>query len=226
MLLRKKLYLHEQNSVDGGVNKWLKKYAYKYFNSFKTNHPYPINKDFFTYSRSRKKVKTILFLGGSNGASFINNLAMNLSEELNNKNIKIIHQSGSKDYKWLKQSYQDKNINVDLFDFKDNLPEIMNKADFCISRAGASTTFELLANALPTLFIPFPYAIYDHQYKNALYFKEKKLCFLKRENELDDNYVYEIIENDFQDLSNILMKSIKCDGAKKIIYDIFQKDLG
>lgn len=220
ILLRKKLYLHEQNSVDGGVNKWLKKYAYKYFNSFKSDHPYPINEDFFTYARSREKVCTILFLGGSNGASFINNLAMDMSEKLDNLNIKIVHQSGLKDFDKLKQFYIDKNIDVDLFAFSDDLPKIMNKSDFCISRAGASTTFELLANGLPTLFIPFPYAIYDHQYKNALYFKEKELCFLKRENELNDDFIYEIITNDFKELSDKLLNSIRANGAKEIVQEI------
>ena len=222
VLLRKKLYLHEQNSVDGGVNKWLKKYSYKYFNSFKTNHPYPINKDFFAYARERGNISTILFLGGSNGASFINNLAISLAKELNNKQIKIIHQSGLKDYNNLKQFYQDENINANLFDFSNDLPHLMNQADFCISRSGASTTFELLANNLPTLFIPFPYAIYDHQYKNALYFKKQNLCFLKRENELTNEYIYELIQNNFKDLSANLRNSCHINGAKKIIEEIYQ----
>ena len=111
-------------------------------------------------------------------------------------------------------------IAVDLFEFSSDLAQIMNQADFCISRAGASTTFELLANGLPTLFIPFPYAIYDHQYKNALYFKERDLCFLKREDELQNDYIYEIIQNDFKDLSNRLLKSIEPNGATKIIKEI------
>ncbi len=42
------------------------------------------------------------------------------------------------------------------------------------SRAGASTLWELCANSLPTLFVPYPYAAKDHQYTNAKFIEQKK----------------------------------------------------
>ena len=223
VLLTKKLYLHEQNAVDGGVNKYLKKYAYKYFNSFKLDYPYPVNDEFFLHSRIRGKVNVILFLGGSNGANFINELAMSMALKLENKNIKIIHQSGARDFDKIKEFYAKNNIKAEIYSFSKDLPKLMEKADFCISRAGASTTFELLANSMPTLFVPFPYAIYDHQYSNALYFYEKDLCFLKRENDLENDYIFKLLDGDYRYLSENLKSIIKKDGAVIIAKEVLDK---
>ncbi len=181
LLSKTPLFIHEQNAVLGRLNKLLKPYAKEVFGSyenatFKTS--YPVANRFFEVSRQRENVKTILFLGGSQGANFINNLAKELAKELNNKNIHIIHQCGKNELKSLRDFYSSLNINVDLFDFDKNLHVKMQKADFAISRAGASSLWELVAVNLPTLFIPFPYAAANHQYFNAKALKNKNLAYL------------------------------------------------
>ncbi|XPV83215.1 MAG: glycosyltransferase [Halarcobacter sp.] len=65
----------------------------------------------------------------------------------------------------------------------------MGEADFAVSRSGASTLWELCANSLPTLFIPYPYAAKDHQYTNAKFIENKGLCYVLRENELSSEEV-------------------------------------
>ena len=64
-------------------------------------------------------------------------------------------------------------IDADVFDFTKDITEKMYEADFCVSRAGASTLFELCANNLPTFFVPFKYAASNHQYYNAKALLEK-----------------------------------------------------
>ena len=64
----------------------------------------------------------------------------------------------------------------------------MNKADFAVSRSGASTLWELVALGIPTLYIPYPYAAADHQYFNAKSLLDNNLCFVKKENELNNKY--------------------------------------
>jgi UDP-N-acetylglucosamine--N-acetylmuramyl-(pentapeptide) pyrophosphoryl-undecaprenol N-acetylglucosamine transferase len=152
------LFIHEQNAHIGSLNKLLKPFSKRFFSTFLNNDPYPVEEIFFNTARIRKEIKTIIFLGGSQGAVAINNLAIKLASFLKEKNINIIHQTGKKDYKRVKSFYEKNNINANVFDFSIELVEKITKADFAISRAGASTLFELAANQIPTLFIPYPYA--------------------------------------------------------------------
>jgi len=217
ILLRKKLFIHEQNYEDGGLNKLLSNYSNEYFNTFKTNHSYPVSKDFFDKSRLRENINTILFLGGSLGANAINEFAIKIADKLNQKNISIIHQCGISDYEKVKFFYESNNIKARVYSFSNDISTLMNEADFCISRAGASTLFELVANGLPTLFIPYPFASYNHQYKNALHFHKDNLCLLKKEDEIKNiNDISIILDTDIKTMSKSLLEKSKSDGAKTI----------
>jgi UDP-N-acetylglucosamine--N-acetylmuramyl-(pentapeptide) pyrophosphoryl-undecaprenol N-acetylglucosamine transferase len=223
---RKKLYIHEQNSIMGSLNKYSSKFARYVFNSFDINcsvNNYPVNDAFFENARIRHKIETIIFLGGSQGAKFINDFALKIAPALNKLGIKIIHQSGKNDYERLVSAYEKLDIDVDIFAFTNNLASKMKNADFAVSRAGASTLWELCANALPTLFIPYPYAAHDHQYYNAKFLTDKKIAYLKREKDLTPEYFLKIIKNNPFDMSKALVNSIMLDGAKMII-DTILKD--
>ena len=175
---------------------------------------------FFESARIRKELKTIIFLGGSQGAVAINEFAMQIAKKLNERGIKIIHQTGKRDYERVKKFYKDTKIEADVFDFYPNLYEKIQKADFAISRAGASTLFELAANQIPPLFIPYPYAAKDHQYYNAKFLADKNAALLKRQNELSPDTVEEIFNADLSKISNNLKKFAKKDGAKYIVEQI------
>ena len=77
--------------------------------------------------------------------------------------------------------------------------------------------WELSASLLPALFIPYPYAAKDHQYYNAKFLKDRGLCFLKREDELDSSVIDEILKSDISKMSYGLNNTIKQGGAKKIV---------
>ncbi len=70
----------------------------------------------------------------------------------------------------------------------------MSEADFAISRAGASTMWELCANSLPALFIPYPYAAKDHQYTNAKFLEDKGLCYIARQDDLNEELLIDILK--------------------------------
>ncbi|MEA3552777.1 MAG: UDP-N-acetylglucosamine--N-acetylmuramyl-(pentapeptide) pyrophosphoryl-undecaprenol N-acetylglucosamine transferase, partial [Campylobacterota bacterium] len=170
IISKKDFYIHEQNSVMGRLNQLTAKRAKELFSSYsKTSKvkDYPINEKFFQHSRIRSDIKTIIFLGGSQGASAINNFALKVAPKLSDMNINIIHQTGKNDFEKIKDEYEKLNIKADVFDFCSELLEKMDKADFAVSRSGASTLWELVALGIPTLFIPYPYAAADHQYHNA-----------------------------------------------------------
>lgn len=243
LISRKQLFIHEQNATMGLLNKFLKPFCKGFFSSFSFENcivsPYPVREDFFLNSRIRTHLKCILFLGGSQGAVGINNLALKLAPFLNNKNIKILHQTGNKNLNILKAEYEKLNFKITdslenlenhdiyLFNFNFDLSKVMKVADFCIGRSGAGSLFELIANNLPTLFIPYPYASNDHQYLNVLPLLKQNLGMLKRENEIinlkTEFIMEEIMKTDLQKTSEGLRNFAKEDGAKFIIDRILEE---
>jgi len=212
------LFIHEQNAHIGSLNKILKPFSKRFFNTFLYGDPYPIEDIFFDTARIRNELKTVIFLGGSQGAVAINDLAINIAEELNKKGIKIIHQTGKRDFERVKKFYESKGIEAEVFDFDKNLIEKIKKADFAISRAGASTLFELAANQIPTLFIPYPYAAGDHQYHNAKFLADKNAGFVIRQNEITPKKIMDIISNaKLTDISLKLSKINQKNGAKIVV---------
>lgn len=220
------LYIHEQNSKMGKLNELTSKFATEVFSSFDDNSlvkDYPVSNEFFNSSRVREKVKTIAFLGGSQGAVCINDFALKVASKLNEMGIKIIHQTGKNDFERVKNEYKRLNINADVFDFSKQIPLKMSKADFAVSRAGASTLWELCANHLPTLFVPYKYAASDHQYYNAKVLKDKNLCFLQREDELSEDYFFEALNSDIHKISIELISSINPNATSQIVDIILKK---
>lgn len=216
---RRPLYIHEQNAVKGSLNKILTPFARTVFSSYDPNSPirdYPVSQRFFDIYRIRNEIKTVIFLGGSQGALAINAFALKVAPELQQRGIEIIHQAGQLHAQKVIESYKHLGVEADVFAFDPNLLEKIQQADFAVSRAGASTLWELAAAGVPTLFIPFPYAAGDHQYHNAHFLSEQHLAFLKRQNELDGTYFWQCLESDTESISRGLKDTIQPGAARKI----------
>ena len=218
-MLKIPIVIHEQNAAIGSLNQLLRKHAKAFISSYEEDSPiksYPIKREFFEKSRIRKEVKTVIFLGGSQGAVAINTIALELALIIKDRGIKIIHQAGEKNIQEVEQSYRDMRIGAIVFGFTDKLSDYMAQADFAVARAGASTLWELSANACPTLFIPYPYAASDHQYYNAKFLEEQGVAWIMREGEIDNSKILSILDEDMRDKSTKLKEMIENNGAKKI----------
>ena len=118
-------------------------------------------------------------MGGSQGAKSINNAAISVIKHFkDDKNVKIIFQTGRKNYQDTK-----KQLLTLLYDEAENndlMPEnlIMEPyfeklyipilaADIIVSRAGSLSISEILAAKKPSILVPYPYAAHDHQRRNA-----------------------------------------------------------
>lgn len=221
-----KLYIHEQNSVMGKLNQITSKFATEVFSSFDEKSPikdYPVSDEFFDNGRIRDELKSIIFLGGSQGAQAINNFALEVASTLKRLGLNIIHQTGKNDFERVEQEYKKLGIEADVFAFTKEVSKKMSQADFAVSRAGASTLWELSANALPTLFVPYPYAAKDHQYTNAKFLEEKGLCYVCREKDLSESFLIEILKKDNFKISKKLVDSIRCNGVESLINYISSK---
>ena len=101
----------------------------------------------------------------------------------------------------------------------------MAQADFAISRAGATTMWELISNGLPALFIPYPYAIHNHQYYNAQFLLNQHLCYLLPQQKCDKEAIIAIIKelsmpsSKLNDMS-IALREMACPNGSANIIDL------
>ncbi|PHR30687.1 MAG: undecaprenyldiphospho-muramoylpentapeptide beta-N-acetylglucosaminyltransferase [Desulfotalea sp.] len=180
--------IHEQNSVPGLANRKLGAIvdkiclslpgSGKQFDQRKIVYTgNPIRADILALSRKKEKKpsieKTILVLGGSQGAQAINELLPQAIGALDRRltaGLKIIHQTGEKDIERVRQTYDKCRIDAEVEPFFREMDRVYKEADFVVSRAGATTLAEISVLGKPAILIPYPFAADNHQQKNAAYY--------------------------------------------------------
>ncbi|HVZ45409.1 MAG TPA: undecaprenyldiphospho-muramoylpentapeptide beta-N-acetylglucosaminyltransferase [Ramlibacter sp.] len=180
VLLGKPLVLHEQNSVAGMANRVLAGVADRVFTAFPGvlgkgrwigN---PLRGEFLkqpdpaTRFAGREGPLEVLVVGGSLGARGLNDVvpkALALLPE--HERPRVLHQSGAKQIDELHANYVAAGVQADLTPFIEDTASAYARADLLICRAGASTVTEIAAVGAAALFVPFPFAVDDHQTTNA-----------------------------------------------------------
>ena len=221
--MKRPLYIHEQNAITGKLNTLLKPYAAGFFSSYESGRghcDYPVNDIYFQQSRIRTVVKTVVFLGGSQGAKFINDLALESASWLNERGISILHQCGISDEERVKHAYRELGINAEVYGFTTQIAQLIERSDFAVTRSGASTLWELCAARVPAFYIPFPFAAADHQFHNARYIVEHNVGWCERQGEGLLVKLQEAIESDIEPKSEALGTLIARNGAQHIIEKI------
>ena len=214
------LFIHEQNAVTGKLNKLLKPFAKEFISAYDKNSPikgYPVKEIFYKNARERETLKTIIFLGGSHGAKAINDLALLIAPTLKQKAIKIIHQAGEFDFDRVQEQYKKLDIDAELYAFTKDLASLITQADLAVSRAGASTLWELTANGCPAFYIPYPYAAGDHQYHNAQFIVKNELGWCQRESEDLSSALLNILDAPLHDKSAKLLSYSTKNVAQQMI---------
>ena len=111
---------------------------------------------------------TVLVCGGSQGAQTINDMMVRLVESgWPDQRWQVMHLSGPIDGQRLRQVYQNAAVTATVLDFCDAMGSAWLAADLAISRAGAGSVAEALANTTPTVFVPYPFHRDQHQSQNA-----------------------------------------------------------
>lgn len=192
LLMRKKIYLHEQNKIMGKVNRLFAKFARKLFITFPNTFPEYPKKSFLvqmplkfdkaqiqTQLEVRKKLnlnlnlKTLLVCGGSQGAKSINHFFLKSLEHIKSFSFQVIHITGElEDIEAIKKVYKKNQIQAYVKAFDFNMHDLMQASDFMIGRAGASIVSEIIELELPSILIPYPYAK-GHQKYNADFMEQK-----------------------------------------------------
>ena len=199
------LVLHEQNSIAGLANKVLAKVARRVLVAFPNALPHaewtgnPIREELARalppkarYAQ-RSGPLNVLVVGGSLGASALNEvvpraLAMLKPEE----RPRVVHQAGVKHIEALKANYAeaglqdtgDEQSNVQLVPFIDDMTSAYAKADLVICRSGAMTVAEIAAVGVAAFFVPFPFAVDDHQTTNAAFLADHGAALVVQQRDL------------------------------------------
>jgi UDP-N-acetylglucosamine--N-acetylmuramyl-(pentapeptide) pyrophosphoryl-undecaprenol N-acetylglucosamine transferase len=111
----------------------------------------------------------LLIIGGSQGAQFLNGRLPEVMHDWSGRHqVSVWHQTGSQQQALVEVAYQQAGVTARVSEFIQDMGEAYAWADVVIARSGALTVTELQQVARPALFIPFPYAVDDHQYTNSL----------------------------------------------------------
>lgn len=248
-ILRIPVLIHESDSTPGRVNKWAGHFAKKVAVSFPEAVEYfpkktvawtgqPIRaeiehkasqKDALEYFKLESEIPTIVILGGSQGAELINNTILDALPRLV-ENYQIIHQTGVK--KFQSVSAQADVILTDNknkfrylpFPFLNSLQMKMaaGAATIIISRAGATSLFEIASWNVPSIIVPITASNGDHQRKNAFSYARAGACSVIEEMNMTANILISEIERILDDKGNYeqMVKNAKVfgkpDAAEKI----------
>ena len=135
----------------------------------------------FGLSRERK---TLLVMGGSQGARGINTAVVDALPQLRSKSIQLIHLTGRDDEQMVREKYAQAGVPAFVSAFWHKMETAYSAADFCIARSGAASLTELSHFALPSILIPYPFAAEDHQTLNARIFEKAGAAVLLPQREI------------------------------------------
>jgi UDP-N-acetylglucosamine--N-acetylmuramyl-(pentapeptide) pyrophosphoryl-undecaprenol N-acetylglucosamine transferase len=113
---------------------------------------------------------TILVVGGSQGASGLNELILSALPLLATKNWQWLHLTGAKDFEKVKTAYAARGMKAVVKPFLAEMDLALGAATACVSRSGASSLAEMAAMRLPSLLVPLPTSADNHQFFNAAAF--------------------------------------------------------
>ena len=217
--------IHEQNSIAGRTNRFLiinrsanaaiegLPDSFATFIKFLMRYPVdlvylcnPVRDEILNIQKTLRsfpdklKKPRIFIMGGSQGARSINMAvpeAINLlSQDLP---MEVIHDTGENDFDVVNEKYIDFGIDAEVTSFNTNIEKAYEWADLLIGRAGAMTVSETSAIGLPSILIPFPYALDNHQLFNAQFLEKKGGALIIKDKDLNPKVLAAKIHSIFKE---------------------------
>lgn len=243
--------IHEQNAYPGITNKALAKKADKVMLTVKKAEQYlttktpcivtglPVRGELLEADRDFSRAELgvaddkllILSMGGSLGARTINEAMVDyISKRHNDKKLCFIHAAGQYG-KWVPDKLREKGVDVDkeknvvIREYIDDMARCMAAADLVVCRAGASSLSEIEAMGKASVLIPSPNVAENHQYHNAMALVANNAAVIIEEAKLTTENFTQTLDSLVEDKSKLRTignnaKSMSLPQAKKDIADI------
>jgi UDP-N-acetylglucosamine--N-acetylmuramyl-(pentapeptide) pyrophosphoryl-undecaprenol N-acetylglucosamine transferase len=222
-------FIHESNAVPGKANRLTARMVRAVLLGFQECAPFfpkartevtgtPIRIELKRLDRHiarqrlglHKDLTTLLVMGGSQGASGINQAIIKSLPSLKDVPLQVIHLSGGRDERLVADNYRRENIPAFVAAFHHRMEEVYSAADLIVARAGAASLAEFAAFSLPGILIPFPYAADDHQSRNAEIFARAEAAILLKESELSGELLAGKIKELIGDAQKLRCMSENC----------------
>jgi UDP-N-acetylglucosamine--N-acetylmuramyl-(pentapeptide) pyrophosphoryl-undecaprenol N-acetylglucosamine transferase len=201
------IVLHEQNAIAGKTNLWLARLAATKLEGFPgalpdgqwVGNPVRLAMTQLPGPEQRYGARSgplnILVVGGSLGAAALNEaIPMAISRIDPVMRPLVQHQSGEQHLQTLKDAYEAAGVQASCVAFIDDMAKAMADADLVICRAGAMTVSEVAAVGVAALFVPFPFAVDDHQTANAQHLVRHEAAYLRQQRELATEWLARWLE--------------------------------
>ena len=188
------------------------------------------------YGKARKKLKLsekpfVLIFGGSLGAQKINeNTVKMLPKLIEDGRVQLLFGTGERNYEEIAEQLRGVNLPPDfrIVPYINNMPDEMAAADLVVSRSGAITVSEIAALGKPSILIPSPNVVRNHQEQNARAFEKMGAAAVICEEELSPDLLYKKISELTQDKNKLLemsenVKRLANPEALEKLYDTVKK---
>ncbi len=193
-----KTFLHESNTIPGRANRFLARFVNEAFVGFpetvsrlrvgKITHTGTPVRPQFSVGQDPVEPRlrqcrlalgldpnrpTVLVMGGSQGASGINEIILATLPGLadHHSTWQWLHLTGAAHFEQVKRTYAERSLKAVVQPFLADMDLALGAATVAVSRAGASSLAEIAAMRLPSLLVPFPAAADNHQFHNARAFE-------------------------------------------------------
>lgn len=175
----------------------------------------------------------VLVFGGSLGADKINNAMLGVLEKLSKEHsFSLMFGTGDRNFEKIKAEIKERNISLDsdmqVLAYINNMQDAMAAADLVVARSGAITVSEIAALGKPSILIPSPNVVRNHQEQNAREFEKINSASVITEDKLSAETLYDEIvnlvsdKNKLSEMSANVKKLAKVDALEKI-YDLVVK---
>ncbi len=249
-MLRRPVVLHEGNAIPGRAVQALARLADTIALAFEEagahlRHPrvvltgFPLRHDIEAAAAARRAgtrrkpvneawspdVTTVLVLGGSQGASSLNDRVSSgiAAFTRSGRAVQVIHLAGKTDVEAVRQTYAAANVPHDVRPFMEDIWNAYAASDLVVARSGGSTCAEIRAFGLPSILIPLPCAARDHQHANARMMARSGRVEILPEDALENDSLPDCLGRILDGTAADAEPGRECVGAAEAVADLIEK---